>query len=164
VADGSRRLSPGVGHASARAMIRRLPRLLQALGLAFVAALAACQPAVGDACEVQTDCGRSMYCERSLPGGYCTVRSCHVTPCPEDATCVVFDPDLSWCMALCDRDADCRSGYACVEDFASVPFCNDDRGEPPAPDEDAVSQPADVNSGDAAEVDAQPATDAATDE
>jgi hypothetical protein len=129
-------------------MNRRASLSAMVLGLVlFTPTFVGCQPAVGDACEVQTDCGRTMYCERSLPGGYCTVRSCHITPCPEDSTCVEFDPDLSWCMALCDRDSDCRDGYRCVEDFAAVPFCNDDRGEPLATDDLA---PGDASAGDAA--------------
>jgi hypothetical protein len=117
-------------------------RLALALLSLLASSTAACQPAVGDACEVQTDCGRTMYCERSLPGGYCTVRSCHVTPCPEDSTCVIFDPDTAYCMALCDTDGDCRSSYQCVTDFASVPFCNDARADAPAADD--PDGPADI--------------------
>lgn len=107
--------------------------------------MAACQPAVGDACEVQTDCGRTMYCERSLPGGYCTVRSCHVTPCPEDSTCVIFDPDTSFCMALCDTNGDCRSSYQCVTDYGPVSFCNDGRADAPPPS--PSQEPSDAGQG-----------------
>jgi hypothetical protein len=51
-------------------------------------------------------------------------------------------------MALCDSDADCRGGYACVSDFVgsanAVPFCNDERGEPPPEPQDASSGAADA--------------------
>jgi len=107
--------------------------------LAFVALVCllaltvpACSPLVGDACDVSSDCGRSMFCERSFPGGYCTLENCDNKNCPADGVCIRFDEDVSWCMQPCDVSGDCRDGYACVQDFGAYAFCNDKRGAIPA--------------------------------
>jgi len=106
--------------------------LLTALSI-LVAALAssACAPIVGDACDGQTDCGRQMFCELSMPGGYCTIRNCTARACPEQGVCIRFTADVSYCMQTCGSDLDCRAGYVCVMDFGPTPFCNDARGTPP---------------------------------
>lgn len=95
------------------------------------AGLTGCTAVVGDACETQTDCGRTMFCERSLPGGYCTLKDCRVSGCPSEGVCIAFDEDNSWCMFACDVDDDCRDGYRCVRDFGGHGFCNDVRGVSP---------------------------------
>jgi hypothetical protein len=84
-----------------------------------------CQAVVGDACEINTDCGTKMYCERSMPEGYCTITSCEVIGCPDFGVCVAFDLDTSFCMDPCEAATDCREGYTCVTDFGPHPFCND---------------------------------------
>ena len=99
---------------------------------AFAALTQACSAVVGDSCEAQTDCGASMFCERAMPGGYCTLKDCVDRGCPEEGVCIVFDPDTSYCMAACERDDDCRNDYICVDDFGTHPFCNDERGLTPA--------------------------------
>ena len=91
----------------------------------------ACSPLVGDACEDSTDCGRSMFCELSLPGGYCTLENCDNKNCPDDGVCIRFDEDVSWCMQPCESNGDCRDDYTCVKDFGLYPFCNDARGTVP---------------------------------
>ena len=83
-----------------------------------------CQAVVGDACEINTDCGTEMYCERSMPEGYCTVKTCEVIDCPDFGVCVTFDLDNSFCMMPCEADVDCREGYTCVTNFGPHPFCN----------------------------------------
>lgn len=109
--------------------------LLPLLGLLALLALAtpACAPIVGDACEDASDCGRSMFCERSLPGGYCTVKDCEDRNCPDEGVCIRFNEDVSWCMQPCGGDGDCRDGYRCVEDFGKYSFCGDARGTSPTP-------------------------------
>jgi len=107
---------------------------LLALVVATAPLAGACSAVVGDACETQTDCGASLFCERSMPEGYCTLADCHERGCPDEGVCIVFDPDTSYCMAPCESNGDCRDGYACVEDFGPHPFCNDARGEPPSGD------------------------------
>ena len=99
---------------------------------AFIAVPAsACSAVVGDACETQTDCGASMFCERSMPDGYCTLTNCIERTCPDEGVCISFDPDTSYCMAPCTSNGDCRDGYECVEGFGPHGFCNDKRGDPP---------------------------------
>ena len=46
--------------------------------------------------------------------GYC-VQDCTKTACPSDADCVELAPGFDLCMALCNTDADCRSGYHCTD-------------------------------------------------
>ncbi len=110
-------------------------RQLQAAG-AFALALAlgvlglACQPSIGDACVLSTDCSQrgDRLCDTSQSGGYCTVFNCVGDGCPEEASCVVFSGRIpgclysdrsiartarSFCMRACKLDTDCRAGYVC---------------------------------------------------
>lgn len=113
-------------------MSSRLFRLAVALFAAFALLAQGCAAVVGDACEAPSDCGQGMFCELSLPGGYCTIRDCTDRACPEEGLCVRFSADVSYCMARCESDGDCRDGYRCVEDFGPHGFCNDERGESPS--------------------------------
>ena len=90
-----------------------------------------CGSIVGDACETQTDCGQAMFCELSMPDGYCTTRSCETDGCPDSGVCISFQVGISYCMRACESSDDCREGYACVTDFGVHPFCNDARGTSP---------------------------------
>lgn len=103
------------------------------LALVVVALVSAqaCTALVGDPCEAQADCGASMFCERSMPDGYCTLKNCTDRQCPDEGVCIIFDADTSYCMASCEADGDCRDGYVCVDDFGQHPFCNDERGATP---------------------------------
>lgn len=97
-----------------------------ALVLFFVAASAVgCAPAIGDECDTALDCSSqgSRQCDRTQPGGYCTIMGCERGTCPEDSVCVKFRPDLeriavTYCMASCETDSDCRGedGYECMTD------------------------------------------------
>lgn len=110
---------------------------LRLLLLAFLTALLfapACAPIVGDACETSADCGRSLACERSMPGGYCTLKNCEDQGCPDEGVCIRFSSDVSWCMQPCSSNSECRDGYTCVKDFGRHPFCNDARGGAPSPE------------------------------
>ncbi|MCA9580674.1 MAG: hypothetical protein KC416_02700 [Myxococcales bacterium] len=98
-------------------------RLWYLFALAGLAASAGCAPAIGDDCEVSTDCSVSgdRACDRSQPGGYCTVPNCDTNTCPEEAVCVEYlyqQPRLAqtWCLATCEDDGDCRGGaYSCTK-------------------------------------------------
>jgi hypothetical protein len=95
------------------------------LVLVFVIALlGGCAAKVGDACETSTDCGTQLSCETSQTDGYCTITPCEVNGCPDEAVCIVFPDDSTFCMARCDAAADCRDGYVCVDNFGDAPFCN----------------------------------------
>jgi hypothetical protein len=101
--------------------------------------LGACGPKFGDGCKNSTDCSvrNDRICDRSQPGGYCTVANCKPGDCGDDGVCVRFRPaeprlSTSYCMAKCDSTSDCdRDAYACRsaaalngdmagEDFAEV--------------------------------------------
>jgi len=91
-----------------------------------------CNPSIGDKCVLSTDCSLrgERLCDTSQPGGYCTVFNCRANQCPEEAACVMYNPnipgcsynDRTWqrtgrnfCMARCEIDSDCRSGYVCAD-------------------------------------------------
>ena len=92
--------------------------------LAFAAASAVgCAPEIGDECDTALDCSSqgSRQCDRTQPGGYCTILGCERGTCPEESVCVKFRPSLeriavTYCMAECETDSDCRGdeGYECV--------------------------------------------------
>ena len=120
-----------------------MPRPSEKLWLLLVAlaALAAgCKPKIGDECKISTDCSAAgdRLCDITAPGGYCTVYNCEPTTCPPgESVCVEFGEQRSpvqacqdkqspspygraFCMAVCDKDSDCRSGYVC-QDFSRQP-------------------------------------------
>lgn len=112
-----------------------MPRLAEKLLLlvAIAAAHAGCKPKIGDDCKISTDCSAAgdRLCDITAPGGYCTIFSCEPGTCPEgESLCVEFGEQRSplcadratpspyartFCMATCDSDSDCRSGYVCVD-------------------------------------------------
>ncbi len=102
------------------------PRLVQIIvGALLLAAslFSGCRTLVGDSCSTDADCGSGLYCERSLPGGYCTSRTCENRGCPDEALCVRFDLDTSFCMRACSQQDDCRADYLCDELSGPSGFC-----------------------------------------
>ena len=100
--------------------------------LAF-AGLAGCAPKIGDSCVQSTDCSiqGDRLCDTSEPNGYCTVFNCQGNLCPDQAACVLFNPNVqgcgftdrapsrtgrTFCLAQCQSDSDCRTsdGYICA--------------------------------------------------
>jgi hypothetical protein len=94
-----------------------------------VAAASGCSPKIGDKCSVSTDCSQAgdRLCDPTQPDGYCTVFNCEPNGCPDDSLCVSFN-DVScsnaamsmrfqrtFCMATCQKNGDCRSGYVCLD-------------------------------------------------
>lgn len=92
--------------------------------------LVACQPSIGDRCQLSTDCSRrgDRLCDTSQPEGYCTLFNCYGESCPDDSVCVQFAGTIpgctyddrrpsrvgrSMCLAPCTDDSDCRAGYVC---------------------------------------------------
>lgn len=95
----------------------------------------ACQPSIGDRCNLSTDCSQrgDRLCDRSqlgLGGGYCTIFNCTGNGCPDEAACVVTGSSVpgcgfgergvarsarSFCLKTCEVDGDCRNaeGYRC---------------------------------------------------
>jgi hypothetical protein len=97
--------------------------------------LGGCAPKIGRECTTSLDCSQQgdRLCDNTQPGGYCTLFNCEPDKCPEgDGICVAFlsqvDPacgptdGVSWgrfertfCMAGCESDDDCRTGYECAK-------------------------------------------------
>jgi hypothetical protein len=110
-------------------------RPLAALAAAALVALTSgCTPKIGDSCFTSTDCSQrgDRLCDTAQPGGYCTLFNCRANLCPDEAACVLFDPQIpgcgfddrsgaggsrvarSACVKSCEGDSDCRDGYLCV--------------------------------------------------
>jgi hypothetical protein len=83
--------------------------------------LAACGPKFGEGCKNSTDCSvrNDRICDRSQPGGYCTIANCKPGDCGDDGVCVRFRPSeprlsTSYCMAKCSSTSHCsRDAYVC---------------------------------------------------
>ena len=86
-----------------------------------------CTPSIGDSCEVGTDCPSRTNCDVTAPGGYCLRPGCQPGDCPDTSICIEFDRDITYCMASCRADDDCREGYVCRYDHlpaeAELGFC-----------------------------------------
>ncbi len=101
--------------------LMRQPMHVFALGVLAVSFAAGCAPKLGDGCTTRSDCSVNgeRYCDRSQPGGYCTIENCEPNSCGEDGVCVRFKPDeprlsSDWCMATCSDNGDCgRDRYEC---------------------------------------------------
>lgn len=101
---------------------------------AALVVLDGCTPKIGRECTTYLDCSQQgdRLCDNTQPGGYCTLFNCEPDKCPEgDGVCVAFssqvDPscgstdDVNWgrfertyCMAGCESNDDCRTGYECA--------------------------------------------------
>jgi hypothetical protein len=91
------------------------------LYVALFSLAAACAPKLGDPCDTASECSANgdRVCDRSQPGGYCTIANCEPQRCGDEGVCVRFKADAprlssSWCMASCDSNRDCdRDKYVC---------------------------------------------------
>jgi hypothetical protein len=116
------------------------PRLLLILA---VLCSAACSQKIGDSCKTTADCtsGSDRLCDRTLPGGYCTIFNCEPGGCPDEAICIGYRSSLgstpecenhqqatrlerTFCMRKCSKDSDCREGYACMDFSSNDPLAN----------------------------------------
>jgi hypothetical protein len=81
----------------------------------------ACGPQLGDSCKTATDCSiqGNRICDKSQPGGYCTIANCDKGGCGDgEGVCVRFRPDeprlsVSYCMKECSDSSDCRDAFGC---------------------------------------------------
>ena len=112
------------------ALPEHAPRRRFAAALIVGLALAGfgCAPEIGDDCGSALDCSAqgSRLCDRTQPGGYCTIQGCEKGTCPDEAVCVKFRPSqerlaVTYCMFKCGDRSDCRGGYSCTsaDDFGS---------------------------------------------
>jgi hypothetical protein len=98
--------------------------LLRVLGCVWLLLTGiACAPKIGRDCSNSLDCSAqgSRLCDRTQPGGYCTITGCEEGTCPDEAVCVKFRPGqerlaVTYCMATCSVNGDCRDGegYRCT--------------------------------------------------
>lgn len=110
--------------------------LARALGIVFctVTVLVACSsedgsasatstPRVGQACSANQACGPAEQCLTEEPGGLC-VKACtqsgSAAECPSGSLCDEDsflqggrDQRMVVCLQACEKDEECRSGYAC---------------------------------------------------
>src|SRR5690606_19404432 len=129
------RVPPRLGSARVAGYVDSLMplRLHSVLIAAVLAVGSGCTPEIGDECQTAIDCSTlgDRLCDTSQPGGYCTVFNCEPDTCEDEAVCVAFANELdpacqgvddgrfgrfgrTFCMRVCDKTSDCRSGYECV--------------------------------------------------
>ena len=78
---------------------------------------------VGAACQADGDCtqaGASCILpdtNQLWSGGYCTVKNCPTTQCPDGSYCQEGHTALgaTTCLFECTSDDDCRSSYKCCD-------------------------------------------------
>lgn len=66
-----------------------------------------CEEKIGDACEFNVDCSKrgDRACDRSSPGGYCTIENCSDEVCPKEAHCIAFYP-VAFLTTPCDPETE----------------------------------------------------------
>ena len=95
-----------------------------------------CGNEIGDSCSISTDCSTSgdRICDRSQPGGYCTVPGCDHDTCPENSVCIRFFTSVMnnvTCDAAtedvstndCAPEELCTLSGLCAPRSAEVRFC-----------------------------------------
>lgn len=106
------------------------PPVLRALCLFTFSSLVAfgCGSEIGDSCSTNVDCAQdgTRDCDRSQPGGYCTINGCDEKSCPEEAVCIRIFP-YSAPGPTCAVDADCGSSDLCLPDGFCVPRLSERR-------------------------------------
>ena len=98
----------------------------QLLLLSLALALLGCDPQIGDSCSSSStaDCPSGSFCDRTMPGGYCTASPCFDDDdCPAAGVCIHFDNSETYCMAPCDASGDCRKKYTCIFTPEDQGFC-----------------------------------------
>ena len=110
-------------------MAHRLALPFMAIGVAV--ALAACGNEIGDACFRSVDCSPEgdRLCDPSSFEGYCTIRGCDFSTCPDEAVCVRFFTG-GFANLTCTDDASCGSpdercslAGRCVSVASEVRYC-----------------------------------------
>jgi hypothetical protein len=92
--------------------------------LMAVLVVPACGAAIGDSCSSDSQCPSGSYCDRTMPGGYCTTMNCRPDDCPDGSVCAEFPNGESYCMDRCSDDGDCRDDYQCITSIGLWPFCS----------------------------------------
>ena len=101
-------------------MVDRIPKT--ALVLVAIFAIG-CSHNIGDSCTSNADCSPigNRFCDKSAPGGYCTLEGCDVNVCPSESACIRFFtllPDRP-CTFVKDHPngrSDCAANERCLRD------------------------------------------------
>lgn len=134
--------------ANPKLMRRSWPLAFAATMLAGLVGLA-CQPSIGDRCNLSTDCSQrgDRLCDRSqgaayrttdggdggqiigLPpsGGYCTIFNCVGNGCPDEAACVVAGGAVPGC-GYTDRGVSRSARSFCLRTCEADSDCRADEG------------------------------------
>ncbi|HEV8324472.1 MAG TPA: hypothetical protein VG389_22840 [Myxococcota bacterium] len=98
--------------------------LLAANAGAAALAMAGCGGGPGARCADDARCDEGLYCETSLPDGYCTADCSAGAPCPDGTLCRDLS-GLGLCLAACGADRDCRDAYVCQDGACDLPCMTD---------------------------------------
>jgi hypothetical protein len=108
----------------------RFPSAIQRLGLVLAlmagALAAGCGHQIGDECTTAADCNPNgtRSCDRSQPGGYCTIQGCDETSCPSEAVCIRYFP-AQFLTEPCNPAAmpsECAADEVCLDDGVCAPL------------------------------------------
>ncbi|MGM0597837.1 MAG: hypothetical protein ACQES9_12450 [Myxococcota bacterium] len=93
-----------------------------------------CEAKIGDDCSTDSDCSSSggRTCDKTLPGGYCTIKNCSRGDCPEGSRCIAFypnwvvseecDPATEDNLELADPTNDCSQDEVCLTSGYCAPL------------------------------------------
>lgn len=118
----------------------RLTLLLWIGAISALGTLGACGKEIGDSCTYDTDCSSSGERQCIDPvaghGGYCTIRGCDYSSCPDEAACVQFftgefsnkactyeTEDTDAAHNDCTLDEICALDGFCVPRSSEVRYC-----------------------------------------
>jgi hypothetical protein len=82
---------------------------------------------LGASCTSSDECGGGLYCEASLPGGYCTTDCAGSADCPSGGQCFSLvdatGEQYAVCLQSCASPSECRTseGYTCDVDNTCYP-------------------------------------------
>ncbi|MGN6109060.1 MAG: hypothetical protein ACTHU0_28400 [Kofleriaceae bacterium] len=92
---------------------------------AMAAMLAGCGKEIGDKCIVSSDCDPNgqRQCDLSSKEGYCTIRGCDFSTCPEEAACIRFFTG-NFNNRPCDPTTEDRVGGNGTDDCSLDELCS----------------------------------------
>jgi hypothetical protein len=74
---------------------------------------------IGAVCSSDSDCGGKRYCDKTVPGGQCTLACDDDGDCGEGNLCGV----AAICVKGCAQNGDCRQGFVCTGAAAGGRYC-----------------------------------------
>jgi hypothetical protein len=108
----------------------RPPMRFAVVMLAALTAAFGCGKEIGDGCVIGSDCSPNgdRQCLSEEHEGYCTIRGCDATSCPEESVCVRFfngSFENKDCTVAedCSLDELCTLAHKCAPRSAEVRYC-----------------------------------------